>query len=207
MSMKVYVKSLLLVVASLLLVMTFPLKSSAGEPTDQIRQTIDDVIKILNDRELKKPGKESERKAKIRTTIEKRFDFAEMAKRSLGIYWKKRSPDEQKQFVALFSDLLEDTYIRKIERYQDEKVIYVGDTEEGGAYAVVKTKIRSTQGSETPVEYKIFKKGDKWEVYDIIVEGVSIVNNYRTQFNDIISSSSYEELVKRLKQKTVKSSQ
>ncbi|MGD1076123.1 MAG: ABC transporter substrate-binding protein [Thermodesulfovibrionales bacterium] len=205
MSANVYMKSLLLVVACLLFFTAFPLKSSAGEPTDQIRQTIDDVIKILNDRELKKPEKESERKAKIRTTIEKRFDFAEMAKRSLGIHWKKRTPDEQKEFVGLFSDLLEDTYINKVERYEDEKVLYVGEIQEG-SYAVVKTKIRSTQGRETPVEYKIFKKGDKWEVYDIVVEGVSIVNNYRTQFNEIISSSSYEELVKRLKQKTVKSS-
>ncbi len=127
-----------------------------------------------------------------------------MAKRSLGIHWNKRNPNEQKEFVSLFSDLLEDTYIRKIERYEDEKVVYVGERQEG-SYATVKTKIISTSGIETPVEYKIFKKGDKWEVYDIIIEGVSLVNNYRIQFSHIISSSSYEDLVNRIKKKALKS--
>ncbi|HXX58236.1 MAG TPA: ABC transporter substrate-binding protein [Thermodesulfovibrionales bacterium] len=199
----IYRKSSLLAV-SIFLVVAFPLSSFAGEPTDQIKQTIDDVIKVLNNKELKKPANESERKAKIRSIIENRFDFAEMAKRSLGVHWSKRNPNEQKEFVPLFSDLLEDTYVRKIERYEDEKVQYVGESEEG-SHAVVKTKIVATSGTEIPVDYKIFKKGNKWEIYDIIIEGVSLVNNYRTQFNHIISSSSYEELVKRLKAKSVKS--
>ncbi len=204
MKKNVYMKSFLLLLVCLFLIAASPLKSSAGEPTDQIKQTVDDVITILNNKELKKPEKEQERKAKIRSMIEKRFDFAEMAKRSLGVHWAKRNPNEQKEFVTLFSDLLEDTYIRKIERYEDEKVAYVGEKQEG-SYAVVKTKIISTKGADIPVDYKIFKDGNKWEVYDIIVEGVSLVNNYRTQFSQIISSSSYEELVKRLKKKAVKS--
>jgi phospholipid transport system substrate-binding protein len=199
-----YMKSLMLLIVSLSLFAAFPPISSAGEPTEQIKQIVDDVIAILNNRDLKKPENEQKRKAKIRATIEKSFDFAEMAKRSLGIHWQKRTPDEQKEFVSLFSDLLEDTYIRKVERYQDEKVTYVGEKKEG-PYATVKTRIVSTTGVETPVEYKIFKKGDRWEVYDIIVEGVSLVNNYRTQFSQILSSSSYEELVKRIKRKTEKS--
>ena len=183
----------------------FPVNCFAGEPTEQVKQTVDEVIKILNNKELKKPEKEKERKAKIRATVEERFDFAEMAKRSLGIYWGKRNPAEQKEFITLFSDLLEDTYIRKIEKYDNERVVYVGETEEG-SYAAVKTKIVSTSGIEVPVVYMIFKKGAKWEAYDILVEGVSLVNNYRTQFNHIISTSSYEELIKKLKAKAVKSS-
>jgi len=176
----------------------------AGEATSQVKETVDEVINILNIKELKSPEKEKERREKIRAVIEKRFDFAEMARRALSIHWKQRTPEEQKEFVSLFSDLLEDTYIRKIEKFENEKVQYIGERMEGN-YATVRTQIVNPQGgTETPVDYRIFKQGDKWEVYDIIVEGVSLVNNYRTQFNQIIRSSSYGELVKRLKKKTIK---
>jgi phospholipid transport system substrate-binding protein len=192
-----------LAAALLLSLVLFPLapsKALAGEPTQQVKETVDEVINILNDKELKKPDKRKERSAKIREVVEKRFDFAEMAKRSLGIYWRQRTPEEQKDFVSLFSDLLEDTYIRKIERYEHEKVTYVGEMTQG-PYATVKTVIITTKEVEIPVNYKIFKSGAKWEVYDIIVEGVSLVNNYRTQFYQIIGSGSYADLVKKLKAK------
>jgi phospholipid transport system substrate-binding protein len=126
-----------------------------------------------------------------------------MAKRSLGPAWNKRTPDEKKEFVSLFSDLLEDTYIRKIERYDHEKVLYTGERVEG-SYAAVRTKVVTEKEVEIPVEYRIFRKDGKWEVYDIIIEGVSLVNNYRTQFSDIIRSESYAGLVKRLKAKVKK---
>jgi len=180
-----------------------PQKTEAGEPTEQVKQTVDAVIKILNNKELSKPEKLAERRLKIRETVEKSFDFEEMAKRSLALHWKKRTPQEQKEFVGLFSDLLEDTYIRKIERYEDEKVVYY-DERSDGSYATVRTKVITSKESEIPVDYKIFKKGQKWEVYDIVIEGVSLVNNYRTQFNQIIRSGSYEELVTRLKKKVLK---
>lgn len=178
-------------------------KIEAGEPTEQVKQTVDAVIKILNNKELSKPERLAERRQLVRKTVEKSFDFEEMAKRSLALHWKNRTPQEQKEFVALFSDLLEDTYIRKIERYEDEKVVYTGEKIDG-PYATVKTKIITSKEAEIPVDYKIFKKGQKWEVYDIVIEGVSLVNNYRTQFNQIIRSSSYEDLVTRLKKKVVK---
>lgn len=187
----------------LLLSVFSPSKANAGEPTEQVKETVDAVIKILNNKELKKPEKQEERRSKIREIVEKRFDFEEMAKRSLALHWKNRTPDEQKEFVSLFSDLLEDTYIRKIERYEDEKVVYT-DERTDGPYATVKTKIITEKEVAIPVDYKIFKKGQKWEIYDIVIEGVSLVNNYRTQFNQIIRSGSYEELVKKLKKKTVK---
>ena len=181
----------------------FPLYAIAGEPTDQVKQTVDAVIQILNNKELKKPAKVEERRAKIRETVEKRFDFEEMAKRSLALHWKDRTPQEKKEFTSLFSDLLEDTYIKKIERYEDEKVVYTDEKTEG-SYATVKTRVVTTKEIEIPVDYKIFKKGQKWEVYDIVIEGVSLVNNYRTQFNQIIRSGSYEDLVKKLKKKVLK---
>ena len=177
--------------------------TEAGEPTEQVKQTVDAVIKILNNKELKKPEKINERRLKIRETVEKRFDFEEMAKRSLTLHWKNRTPQEQKEFVSLFSDLIEDTYIRKIERYEDEKVTYTEEKTDG-SYATVRTKIITTKEIEIPVDYKIFKKEQKWEVYDISIEGISLVNNYRTQFNQIIRSGSYEELVTRLKKKVLK---
>jgi phospholipid transport system substrate-binding protein len=180
-----------------------PQRADAGEPTEQVKKTVDAVIKILNDKELKKPANSEARRKKIRGTVEKRFGFEEMAKRSLSIHWKNRTPAEQKEFTSLFSDLIEDSYIRKIERYEDEKVVYT-DEKTDGSYAIVRTKILTTKQTEIPVDYKILKKGQEWEVYDIIVEGVSLVNNYRTQFNQVIRSGSYEDLVNRLKQKTMK---
>jgi phospholipid transport system substrate-binding protein len=204
MKTRIVAKVLFLLLFCLTLFSVVPPQTQAGEGTNQVKETVDEVIKILNIKELKSPEKEKERREKIRAVIEKRFDFAEMAKRALSIHWKQRTPEEQKEFVSLFSDLLEDTYIRKIEKYENENVQYIGEKMEGN-YATVRTQIVNPQGgTETPVDYRIFKQGDKWEVYDIIVEGVSLVNNYRTQFNQIIRSSSYEELVKRLKKKTIK---
>jgi len=200
---KKFMFKLFVLILGLSLSAVFPLNAIAGEPTDQVKQTVDAVIQILNNKELKKPAKVEERRAKIRETVEKRFDFEEMAKRSLALHWKDRTPQEKKEFTSLFSDLLEDTYIRKIERYEEEKVVYT-DERADGPYATVRTRIVTTKEIEIPVDYKIFKKGQKWEVYDIVVEGVSLVNNYRTQFNQIIRSGSYEDLVQKLKKKALK---
>ncbi len=204
MGKRIALKSLVLSIFCLAVFTAAPPRTFAGAPTDQVKQTVDEVITILNNKELKKPENSKARSAKIREVIVKRFDFAEMAKRSLGIYWKQRTPAEQNEFVSLFSDLLEDTYIRKIERYENEKVTYVGERTEG-QYSTVKTEIIGTNEVEIPVDYRIFRKGDKWEVYDIVIEGVSLVNNYRSQFYQIIGSGSYGELVKKLRAKVVKS--
>lgn len=181
-----------------------PLPAVAGEPTEQIRQTVDDVLEVLNNRELKKPAARETRRKKIHDIVNKRFDFEEMAKRSLAVHWAGRTPEERTEFVTLYSELLENTYIRKVERYDNEKVSYVGEKVDG-QYATVKTVV-STKEVDIPVDYKIFREAGKWGVYDIVIEGVSLVNNYRTQFNQIIRSSSYEDLVKRLREKNLKGS-
>ncbi len=181
-----------------------PSRARAGEPTDVVKKTTDAVLDILRNKELKKPEKTAQRRALIRKTVSERFDFAEMAKRSLAQNWKKRTPDEQKEFVALFTDLVENTYITKIEKYQDEKIFYTGERVEG-PYAQVKTNVETSKGIETPIEYRLMREGNQWMAYDVIIEGVSLVNNYRNQFNSILRSSSYEELVKRLKNKAIKS--
>lgn len=173
----------------------------AGEPTDLAKQTTDKVIDILKNKELRKPEKTKERRALMRKVVSERFDFEEMAKRSLARYWNQRTPEEKKEFVALYTDLLERTYVKKVESYSDYKVMYAEETSDAD-YAVVKTKIIITsKNMDVPVAYKMEKKNGRWGVYDVVIEGVSLVNNYRNQFNRIIGSGSYAELVKRLKNK------
>ena len=174
--------------------------ANAGVPTDQVKQTVDKVIDILKNKELKKPEKESERKAAIRKVVGERFDFEEMAKRSLALHWRNRTPQDKKEFVPLFSDLLERSYVKKIEKYTDEKILYTGEKIEGN-YAVVDTKVITKRNVETPIEYRLLKEDAGWKVYDVVIEGVSLINNYRTQFNKIIRENSYQELVKRMKNK------
>ena len=185
-----------------LIVLSLVAVACAGEPTAMVKQTTDKVIDILKNKEMKKTGKTKERRAAIRRTISERFDFEEMSRRSLARYWNQRTPDEKKEFVALFSDLLERTYIRKIESYTDERFIYGDETDEGD-YAVVKTKIITSKNVDVPIEYRMQKKNGGWLVYDVVIEGVSLVNNYRNQFNEIMHSGSYETLVRKLKNKEV----
>jgi phospholipid transport system substrate-binding protein len=175
----------------------------AGEPTDQLKGTTDAVIDILKNKDSKKPGKEAERRAELRKVIDARFDFTEMSKRALALNWRKRTPEEQKEFVPLFSSLLEHTYVRKIERYNGEQIRYISESVDDG-YATVRTRIITRRNTEIPVDYFLLKEGTEWLVYDVNIEGVSLVENYRTQFNEIISSSSYDNLVQKLRKKELK---
>jgi phospholipid transport system substrate-binding protein len=187
------------IVLSLLLV--FPAVSMAATPTETVKTTVDKVILVLNDPSLKGPAKEKERRARIRAAVLNVFDFNEMAKRSLGQYWKKRSEGERKEFVNLFSDLLERSYINRIEGYSGEKIVYENETLEDD-YAVVKTRFITKRREEIPVNYKLLKEDGNWGVYDLVIENVSLVNNYRTQFNKIIRTSSYQELVRKMQNKS-----
>jgi phospholipid transport system substrate-binding protein len=189
-------------VAAVALVVTlmFSRDAWAGPPTDQLRTQIDRVVKALEDPELKKENKHRERRLFVRKIAEEIFDFTETAKRSLGRHWLQRTPAERKEFVDLFADLLERSYLSKIELYNGEKIMYLGDTVDGD-YATVRTKLLTKQGTEIPVEYRMVRQGDRWIVYDVVIEGVSLVANYRTQFNKIIQTSSYQELVRKMKAK------
>lgn len=172
----------------------------AGTPTEQLKAQVERVLKVLEDPELRSAGKANERRAAVRKLAEGIFDFEETARRSLGRHWSARTPAEREEFVRLFADLLERSYLTKIELYGGEKIQYLGDTVEAGT-ATVKTKIIAKGGTEIPVDYKMLQKADRWLVYDVAIEGVSLVSNYRTQFNKIIQTSSYQELVKKLKTK------
>ena len=172
----------------------------AGQPTEQLRVEIEQVIKVLDDPELKQEENAAARRAEVRRIANEIFDFGETAKRSLARHWASRTPAEREEFVQLFADLLERSYISKIELYGGEKVDYVGETIDGDQ-ATIKTKITTKQGTEIPIDYRMLKRGDKWLVYDVIIEGVSLVANYRSQFNKIIVTSSYAELVKKMRDK------
>lgn len=191
-------KSFLLLIISFLFF--FASWAYAGVPTDQMKLTINSVLNILKNQELGKPEKTKVKRETIRKIIGDRFDFEEMTKRSLALHWRERSKEERKEFVALFSNLLEKTYIDKIETYENESILYIDEMIDG-KYAVVRTKVTTKKNIEIPIDYKLIKKVDTWLVYDIVIEGVSLVNNYRTQFNKIIRTSSYEELVEKLKSK------
>jgi phospholipid transport system substrate-binding protein len=173
----------------------------AGAPLEQLRLQVDRVLKVLDDPELKKESKAKDRRVAVRKIANEIFDFSETAKRSLGRHWLARTPAERDEFVQVFTDLLERSYISRVELYGGEKIQYVSDTIEDGEQAKVLTKLVTKGGGEIPIEYRMHKKADRWLVYDVIIEGVSLVSNYRTQFNKIIQTSSFQELVKKMKSK------
>ncbi len=167
-------------------------------PSDDLKATTDRIIKIVTDPSLKPQSKMKERRAEIRRTVGERFNFREMAQRSLATHWRELTPQQQQDFVALFTDLLEKSYVDKLEGFSDEKILYLGEQIEQET-ATVKTKIVTKKNVEIPIDYKLLNRGGKWEVYDVIIEGVSLINNYRVQFNKIIRTKSYPELVRLMK--------
>ena len=175
-------------------------EAGAGMPTDQIKATVDKALTVLRDPRFKPPANLNDRRDQLRQILFARFDFTEMAKRALGANWRRRTPQEQEEFVRLFTDVLERAYAGIIESYTDEKIVYVSERIEGN-YADVVSKIMTAKGEEYSVNYKAHLVSNEWKVYDVIAENISLVNNYRSQFNRVISHSSYEDLVGRLRTK------
>jgi phospholipid transport system substrate-binding protein len=170
--------------------------SAAGTPTSAIQSTVDAVLDTMRDSTLKLPDKKQERRDRIRALIRDRFDFKEMSKRSLAKHWKKRTPEEKKEFIRVFSELLESSYIGRIEEYTDEKILYNKETIKGkGKYGIVNTAILA-KSVDIPIDYKVINKNNKWWVYDVVIEGVSFISTYRSQYNKIIIKKSYSQLIK-----------
>jgi phospholipid transport system substrate-binding protein len=172
----------------------------AGAPTEQLREHVDRVIKILQTPELQGERKATERRAEVRKVANNIFDYSETAKRSLGRHWQDRTPAERSEFTQLFADLLEHAYFSRIDRYSGENMKYVGESVEGDQ-GTIRTRIFTKQGSEIPVDYRLFRQGTRWRVYDVVIEGVSLISNYRTQFNKIIRTSSFNDLLAKMKAK------
>jgi phospholipid transport system substrate-binding protein len=169
--------------------------------TDEVKKTVDQVVSIVSDDNLKKPRNEAKRRAALKSAIGGIFDYGEMAKRSLGVNWKGRSTAEQKEFVGLFATLLENSYAGKIESYHNEKIFYDKETVDG-EYAEVKSRVVTAKRDEYSLDYRLMKQGSRWMVYDVVIEGVSLVSNYRSQFGKIITSQGYGGLVKKLRAKS-----
>ncbi len=172
----------------------------AGPPTDQLRSYTDAVIRVLEDPTLKADGRRGERRAAVRRLAVDVFDVNETARRALGIHWQARSPAEREEFVVLFADLLERTYINRIDYFGGERLRFVSESIDGDA-AIVRARVITRRGVEVPVDARLVRRGERWLVYDIAVENVSLIANYRAQFDKIIRTSSYEDLIKRLRTK------
>lgn len=180
--------------------LTLPSISAAATPDLVVSQTVDEVISILSDASLKGEAKKEERRKKIRAAISKGFNFEAMSKRSMGKYWKKRTPAERKEFTELFRKLIEGSYISKIEGFTKEKILYEKARTKKNI-SIVKTKIVLSKGTEIPINYRLMKRGDRWSIYDVTIEGVSLVRNYRTQFSSVLRKKPYSALVEQLKAK------
>jgi len=166
----------------------------AGPPTDQLRTYTDEVLKVLQNPALTLP----ERREAVKHLAEEAFEVSETAKRALGQHWLQRTPAEREEFVKLFANLLEQTYIARIGEFGGEKLRYVSEQIDGDR-AIVRARITTKNGSEVPVESRLLLKENHWLIYDILVENLSLISNYRSQFDRVIRTTSYEELVKRLK--------
>jgi phospholipid transport system substrate-binding protein len=172
--------------------------AAAGAPSEQLKASVDRIIRILEDPGLKADTRTRERRAAIRGEADRIFAFEETAKRALGPHWRGLSEQDRREFVPLFADLLQHSYISKIEQYNGEKITYAGDAVEGDL-ATVKTRFTTRNGTPVPVDYRMLRRGDQWLVYDVNIEGVSLIANYRTQFNKIIRTDSYQALVAKLR--------
>jgi phospholipid transport system substrate-binding protein len=179
----------------------FPVETVyAGPATDAMKGTIDEVLKILRDKELKQPAKADERRQLLEKVVGDRFDYQEMSRRALGAPWNTLSDKDKQEFVGLFKSLLVSSYADKIETYSGEGVQYINERTEKD-YAEVRTKVQ-TGKTAIPLDYRLLNKAGDWRVYDVVVDGVSLVNNYRGQFTKILRSSGYPELVEQLRKKS-----
>ena len=175
--------SILLAVA---LVLGLGTNSWAGAPTDQLRTYTDQILKVLESPGLSLP----EKRAAVRKIASEVFDTMETAQRVLAQHWQQRTPAEREEFAKLFGNLLEQTYISRIDEYGGEKLTYVSEQVDGDR-AVVRARIITSKGTEVPVESRLLQKGDRWLIYDILVENLSLISNYRSQFDRVIRTSGY----------------
>lgn len=172
----------------------------AGEPTEAIRVAVNQGIEILKSGDIKDKKQREQVVNRLRELVYPLFDFEEMAKRSLGPHWRRLTPQQRKEFVVVFTELLEKTYADQIDLYEGQKVVYLNEKLDQG-YAQVDTRVIGKNDEAFSVVYKLHRTNGKWTIYDVVAENISIVNNYRSQFSRVIAKSSFEELVKTMKEK------
>jgi phospholipid transport system substrate-binding protein len=174
---------------------TATIVSAEASPTEAIRTSVESILDVLRDKELDRDT----RRKKIRDAINTRFDFRAMSQRTLATNWKKASDDERKKFVGLFSQLIESTYIGRVEAYTDEKVDFPGEKVKGKK-AVVETLIL-TDTADIPINYKVYLKDGEWLVYDVVIEGISLISNYRSSYQEIVKNEGFDGLLAKMQDK------
>jgi phospholipid transport system substrate-binding protein len=188
---------------TLILCLIFPVSSFAGVPLETVKGYADKVLDVLRDPSLKPESAKKVKKDKLRAISEKMFDFTELSKRSLGKNWSKFNPEQQKEFIELYTSLLEDAYANKIIAYTDEKIVFSKEV----TLTEKTVEVRSTvlrKNEEIPIYYRVILKDGSWRVYDVVVEGVSLINNYRSQFKEILVNKPPESLLETLRKKVGK---
>jgi len=191
------------------LLVTAAAASATVAPREVVQSAVARVVQVIEDAQPVKPGVQQAGKPgsdKVRTEIRRiateLFDFEEISRRALSRHWAGRSPAEQAEFIALFTDLLERAYVGRIEAYSGEKIAYTGEMVDGD-YATVRSRILTRRRTETALDYRMHKIGGRWKVYDVLIDGVSFVSTYRSEFNRIIQSYSWDELIERLRKKRI----
>ena len=188
---------------TLILCLIFPVSSFSGQPTEAVKGNLDKVLDVLRDPSLKAESAKKAKKDKIRDISEEMFDFTELSKRSLGKNWSKFNPDQQKEFVGLYKSLLEDAYADKIMLYADVKIVFSKEV----ALTEKTVEVQSTvlrKSGEIPIYYRVVMKDGVWRVYDVVIEGISLINNYRSQFKEILVNKPPESLLETLRKKVGK---
>jgi phospholipid transport system substrate-binding protein len=186
--------------SSILLLVVLVIPVHAGDPAMQIQGAIEKVLTILKDPQLQAESKKQQRLDQLRQVVYSKFDFAEMAKRSLGAQWQRLNADQQREFVKLFTELMENSYMSNLEGYNGEKVVVAGEKQDK-EFAEVDTKIVTKKGEPIAVNYKLMQANGNWKIYDVVIENISLVNNYRSQFNRVITRSSFDDLMQKMKDK------
>jgi len=187
----------------LILWLISPLAANSAVPVDMLREHMNKILEVLRDPTLKGESGRKVKKERIRAISEEMFDFTELSKRSLGQNWDKFNPDQQKEFIKLYKSLLEEAYSEKVTSYMDEKIVFKKDVSLSEKTVEVQTTI-ITKTSEVPIDYRLIEKNGDWKVYDVVIEGVSLISNYRTQFREILASKTPEALLEILRKKVGK---
>jgi phospholipid transport system substrate-binding protein len=196
-------KQRLLILVFIIMVMLVPVSAHAGAPIETVRGHVDKVLDVLRDSSMKGSSAEKIKKDRIRLISEKMFDYTELSRRTLGQNWNKFKADQQQEFIELYKSILEGAYIDRIMSYTDEKIIFAKENQLSEKTVEIQTTI-VTKKADIPINYRVIQKGGEWRVYDVIIEGVSLISNYRTQFAQILGNKSPEGLLDTLRKKAGK---
>lgn len=187
----------------LLILAVIPIRVLAGAPLDSVKANVNGVLDVLRDPKLKGEAGKKVKEQRIEAAADKLFDYVELSKRTLGLSWNRFSSEQRREFVELYRTILKNAYVDKITAYTNEAVNFIKETPLSETVVEVQSVIVS-KGGETPISYRVMKKENTWKVYDVVIEGVSLISNYRTQFREILGNNPPEKLLETLRKKVGK---